>query len=281
MELKDYFPEVQEGAFPLADQDWISIENGGRYLYIPKSCLTEREQLLLGLGREGFHQVGQQSPWYHYLIDRKGNLPESFDYCQFIYLNHYQPLSAELVELLTSVIDGVEAVLPIGPTRTAFLRHQRNSPDLLQLLKQLLPTIESDFGLALTIFIGNTWDKLTGSVLRDYFEEENRLLNTYLTQKSTGNLLTFPELMLWSLVSHQPLPTLTQHFSQLLINQKEVADLVQALWQAHGNLVQTAQRLYIHRNSLQYKIDKFAQQSGLYLKNLDDLAFAYLLLLKH
>ncbi|MDV6872815.1 PucR family transcriptional regulator, partial [Pseudomonas aeruginosa] len=49
----------------------------------------------------------------------------------------------------------------------------------------------------------------------------------------------------------------------------------------HGNLVQTAQRLYIHRNSLQYKLDKFAQQSGLHLKQLDDLAFAHLFLLKY
>ncbi|MEW6856032.1 helix-turn-helix domain-containing protein [Streptococcus iniae] len=44
-------------------------------------------------------------------------------------------------------------------------------------------------------------------------------------------------------------------------------------------MVQTAQRLFIHRNSLQYKLDKLLAQSGLNLKNLDDLAFVHLFLL--
>ncbi|MFD3021264.1 helix-turn-helix domain-containing protein, partial [Streptococcus agalactiae] len=35
--------------------------------------------------------------------------------------------------------------------------------------------------------------------------------------------------------------------------------------------------LFIHRNSLQYKLDKFTQSSGLNLKILDDLAYAYLI----
>ncbi|WP_218654383.1 helix-turn-helix domain-containing protein, partial [Streptococcus pluranimalium] len=53
-----------------------------------------------------------------------------------------------------------------------------------------------------------------------------------------------------------------------------------AMWQEHGNLVQTAQRLFIHRNSLQYRLDKCYQATGLNLKDLDDLALAYLLILK-
>lgn len=74
---------------------------------------------------------------------------------------------------------------------------------------------------------------------------------------------------------------LTRQFHQFLSPQSDMADVVHALWSEHGNLVQTAQRLYIHRNSLQYKLDKFAQQSGLHLKQLDDLAFAHLFLLKY
>lgn len=66
----------------------------------------------------------------------------------------------------------------------------------------------------------------------------------------------------------------------VLGNQKETRELVEALWDSHGNLVQTAQSLYIHRNSLQYKLDKVYRQTGLQLKQLDDLAFAYLFLQK-
>ena len=36
-----------------------------------------------------------------------------------------------------------------------------------------------------------------------------------------------------------------------------------------------AQQLYLHRNSLQYKIDKWEELTGLQLKNLTDLALCY------
>lgn len=125
------------------------------------------------------------------------------------------------------------------------------------------------------------YDQVAAGTLRECFEEECQLLTAYLKQKSGGKLLTFAEVMLWSILSHQSFPALTRQFHQFLNPQSDMADVVHALWSEHGNLVQTAQRLYIHRNSLQYKLDKFAQQSGLHLKQLDDLAFAYLFLLKY
>ncbi|GFE43952.1 helix-turn-helix domain-containing protein [Streptococcus canis] len=282
MRLKDYFPDIQLGAFPLTDPDWISIEEGDHYVHFPKASLSERERLLLGLGLGDYPETTPlMSPWYYYLVDRQGNPPELFKDCQLIYLNHHQPLSADLIDLLKSMIDGVEVILPIHQTRTAFLCGQDCSAEVLQLLKDVVPTIESDFGLALTIFVGKAWHQLAASSLRDCFEEENQLLTAYLSQKSGGRLLTFSEVMLWSLLSQQSFPALTRQFHHLLTQQKDMADVVQALWLEHGNLVQTAQRLYIHRNSLQYKLDKFAQQSGLHLKQLDDLAVAYLFLLKY
>ncbi|MFP9225979.1 helix-turn-helix domain-containing protein [Streptococcus equi subsp. zooepidemicus] len=282
MALKDYFPDMREGAFPLADQDWISVEVGEQYLHFPKSSLSEREQLLLGLGRQRKEpSKDQRSPWYHYLILGQGEQPKEFQGCQFIYINHQCPLAGDLIELLKGIIEGVEAVLPISQTRTAFLVCHHSRSDLFQLLADLLPTIESDFGLALTIFIGNGWYQVSGNALRDYFKEENAVFTAYLAEHSASRLQTFSEVMLWSLLANSGLPALSKHFSQLLLANKEVMDLVLAMWQEHGNLVQTAQRLYIHRNSLQYKLDKFAQQSGLHLKQLDDLAFAYLFILKH
>ncbi|MGT2888332.1 helix-turn-helix domain-containing protein [Streptococcus didelphis] len=278
MTLKDLFPDMQVGSFPLPDQDWISIEEEGHYLHFPKDSLSEREQLLLALGRGQQVSLGQlRSPWYHYLLEHEGQPPESFENCQLIYLNHHLPLSLELIDLLRGMIGQVEAVLPISQTRTALLCPQESSSDLLQLLGDLLPTIESDFGLALTIFMGNSWHKVAASSLRDCFEEENRLLTAYLSQKSAGHLLTFSEVILWGLLTGQSLPSVMAYFNQRIKESSEVAELVKAMWQSHANLVQTAQKLFIHRNSLQYKLDKLSHQTGLNLKHLDDLAFAYLL----
>ncbi len=282
MELKDYFPEMQVGPHPLGDKEWVSVKEGDQYVHFPKSCLSEKERLLLevGLGQcEVLQPLG--SPWQRYLLDHQGNPPQLFETSQFIYLNHQQALPDDLVELLQQMIAGLEVILPISATQTAFLCRQSISIKVLRWLEDLLPTLESDFGLALTMFVGNAWYQVAAGTLRECFEEECQLLTAYLRQQSGRKLLTFSGLMLWSLLSHHTFLALTRQFHQFLSPQSDMADVVHALWSEHGNLVQTAQRLYIHRNSLQYKLDKFAQQSGLHLKQLDDLAFAHLFLLKY
>ncbi|TYL20027.1 PucR family transcriptional regulator, partial [Streptococcus pyogenes] len=50
MELKDYFPEMQVGPHPLGDKEWVSIKEGDQYVHFPKSCLSEKERLLLEVG---------------------------------------------------------------------------------------------------------------------------------------------------------------------------------------------------------------------------------------
>ncbi|MEW6856455.1 hypothetical protein ABG751_00255 [Streptococcus iniae] len=49
MELKELFPGVTCGAFPLSDDAFVSIEEDGRFFHFPKDSLSERELSLLSL----------------------------------------------------------------------------------------------------------------------------------------------------------------------------------------------------------------------------------------
>jgi len=62
--------------------------------------------------------------------------------------------------------------------------------------------------------------------------------------------------------------------------QDEFSDLIEALWQERGTLTKAATRLFIHRNTLQYRIDRFGQLTGLALKNMDDLTLCHFLLMQ-
>lgn len=77
-ELQDWFPEAQisdqpvekEGylTLPLASQQWILLE---------KSGLSEREKQLVALLTQQ-EQARSLNPWYSYLIEGKGQAPQSF-----------------------------------------------------------------------------------------------------------------------------------------------------------------------------------------------------------
>ena len=66
----------------------------------------------------------------------------------------------------------------------------------------------------------------------------------------------------------------------LLLSEDEVKELIEALWDAHGNVSKASQKLFLHRNTLQYRIDRFAEQTGLNVKDMNDLTLGHLLLQK-
>ena len=77
-ELQDWFPEAQisdqpvekEGylTLPLASQQWILLEEDG---------LSEREKQLVALLTQQ-EQARSLNPWYPYLIEGKGQAPQTF-----------------------------------------------------------------------------------------------------------------------------------------------------------------------------------------------------------
>ena len=58
---------------------------------------------------------------------------------------------------------------------------------------------------------------------------------------------------------------------QMILDQDQIQEIVLSLWENSAVLTKTAQQLYLHRNSLQYKIDKWEELTGLQLKELTDL----------
>ncbi|WP_052077226.1 helix-turn-helix domain-containing protein [Tetragenococcus muriaticus] len=55
--------------------------------------------------------------------------------------------------------------------------------------------------------------------------------------------------------------------------ESEFIQMIAALWKTQGNLSSAAKELFMHRNTLQYKVDKFQQQTKTNLKKMDDLVF--------
>lgn len=64
-----------------------------------------------------------------------------------------------------------------------------------------------------------------------------------------------------------------------IVTDTEIREMIQKLWSTNGNIAQSASELYIHRNTLIYRIEKFNRDTGLNLKRPHDLLICYLLTL--
>ena len=90
----------------------------------------------------------------------------------------------------------------------------------------------------------------------------------------------FSQLYLWGIEQADlDLTPIKERLHQLIESQDQLQDIIVALWDNGAVVTKAAQQLYLHRNSLQYKIDKWEELTGLQLKELTDLTLCYQLIL--
>lgn len=275
--LHDLFPEGKWQEHDTSPLQGVGIELEGGYYQLDPQRLSQREALLLQLlmGETGI--APETNPWRAFLRGQTHQAPSVPETIQFFYIDHQFPLSTEMTEMFLELLSGVVALVPFSDHRTIVVIEEGVTDEVYQLLQSLIPTMESDFTMRLTASLGNCWQGLTAEEITALFAEEEELVRAYHEASDQGTCYHFSSLLIWSFQANRSYPAIHRKLSQLIHQQKEMQDVIQALWKHGGNLVQTAQELYIHRNSLQYKLDKFHQLSGLNLKQLDDLASCYLL----
>lgn len=109
------------------------------------------------------------------------------------------------------------------------------------------------------------------------FEQIIKKQNELFTK--TNNIETI--MYLPDLIIEQNLPKISNPlFTNIYSYIKEdddVSKMIIKLWESNANISQTSTELYIHRNTLIYRINKFQADTNLDLKKPQDLLIAYLI----
>ena len=273
-ELLDWFPEAQILdqpidkigflALPLSSQQWILLE---------ETNLTEREKQLISLLTQQ-EQARSLNPWYSYLIEGKGQAPQTFKKIQLVYchLSYFQQENlASWLEMMQTLFPNCQTVLQVGVQDYVFVLQQDKYSAVRSILSDTIEAVEYDFGFRLSIMLGQVWSQTGYQPLSDLIQAERDLFKTWWRQGHQG-VHTFSQLYLWSLgeglVDHR---IIKDYLRQLILDQDQIQEIILSLWENSAVLTKTAQQLYLHRNSLQYKIDKWEE--------LTDLTLCYQLIL--
>ena len=280
MNLRDLFPEAVVNQETGQGPEWLTLPLDGQFIHFPLETLSQREQALLNLQEsQPALQSSDQDVWHQFLVQKKGGLPTKLERVQLLYLEHGIPLSSDLLDLFYGLLPHLTALVELHATRTLLVLDQTIPFEVEALIQDILPAVENDFGTKLTIFFGNSWTKLQAEELRQVFDSEYQLFSDFVPLKGSEQTISFAKMALWARSGQLNLGVIPEKIRHYIDESKDMADIIEAMWTSQTNLVQTAQKLFMHRNSLQYKLDKFHSLSGLNLKNLDDLAFCHLLML--
>ena len=281
-ELLDWFPDGKILDQPVDKEGYLSLPlSNYQWLLLEEASLSEREKQLVALLTKQ-EQTISLNPWYNYLIEGKGQAPQNFKKLQLVYchLSYFQQENlTSWLEMMGTLFPNCQTVLQVGAQDYIFVLQQDKYTSVRSILMDTLEAVEYDFGVRLSIMLGQVWSQTGHQALSDLIKAERDLFKNWWRQGHQG-FHTFSQLYLWSMGEKMvDLGLIKDYLHQMIVNQDQIQEIILSLWENSAVLTKTAQQLYLHRNSLKYKIDKWEELTGLQLKELTDLTLCYQLIL--
>ncbi|MCQ9225820.1 helix-turn-helix domain-containing protein [Streptococcus suis] len=276
-ELVSWFPQARLSQE--AGENTLALGDG-RYLNLADADLTERERYLLSLLSHPQEQK-LSSPWQSYL-QGQGTLPQSVEAIQFIHIHLWSQKEVQLdawQAMMTDLLPSQLAQVQLTPQDYLIVLEQGTWMDYQTILADTLSALEFDFGLRLTLLVGQVWPYQLADRWPQLYQAEANLFAQWRVHYHQSTVLSFSQLFLWGQGRAGLELGLVKASMLELIDQQDMQAIILALWTEGAVVTKAAQVLYIHRNTLQYRLDKWQDMTGLQLKDLTDLSFCYQVLL--
>lgn len=275
-QLQRLYPQATVQSAPSDRANVLSVAlTANKFLWIDTTNLNQRELVLLKL-----LTTKQTAPatdaWSAFLTGETTMAPQVTAKC--FQLLHFQVRftddsqhHSQWLTALAGLFDGVvHAAFTSQNAGYLLLKNPISAlsqPDL----SSLLDLLDNDFYTNTHLLIGSHQPALTALPATYAFEQQL----FHQTHKQAVSTLSGSMLPYLAATHRQALNGLTPD----LLADADNRQLIAALYQTQGNVRQAAAHLFLHRNTLLYRIDKLERCSGFNLKDMDDLVYCYLLTL--
>lgn len=265
------------------DKNTLYFHEYPYYLAIPEKNLSDRERILLKtlLSQEmppDFSERGRY--WYNLLIKGRPFKKEAHARkARFIQFQLASRLSnSELIEwrkALEAFFDSTSSFIYLSSRKGIIIEEALSIAE--EDLVAIANTLANDFSVKCYFQIGLRYT--VSPLLRSIFTEENQLFERMMAGSSTKEVtsveagffsLLVPIICEWKILDE---------VRMMIAEDGAWIAIIRAIWAYQGNISLAAKHLYMHRNTLQYRMDRFYERTGVSLKKMDGLTFAYLTLL--
>lgn len=145
--------------------------------------------------------------------------------------------------------------------------------------EKIIDALMSDLYMNIRFLVGPYFHSL--EKVRMYYRSMLESANTTFSY-SNQSVTTYKEAILYQIVNQIDNELLSQVEDIVLKNVKadhELLRTIQIYMQSDLNVTVAAKKLHLHRNSLQYRLDKFIDKTGINIKQFKDAAMVYLVIL--
>lgn len=192
------------------------------------------------------------------------------------------------MQILNNGKDGDSDLLAeVGRHSLAMLKgveEEVNFSELEEYAKAIEMSFLTEYGTAVYVGISNPRDDLVS--IPEAYEEARSAINVGRIYHSNRTVFVYRNLLLERFLSDVP-TDMCGSYNAMIFNRKtarlfndEMVHTIETFFDNSLNLSETARKLYIHRNTLVYRLEKVQRAIGLDLRNFDDaVTFKMMMLL--
>ncbi|MHC5230023.1 helix-turn-helix domain-containing protein [Enterococcus sp. LJL99] len=263
-----------------ASKEKLSLFIDEKYYLIDEEILSESESKLLKhlFPLKEFAVNPDQHPWYLYLFSN-----QTVDYQGTFRIFHFhiqKPkdfLQSEWQHSLKEIFQNQLDFFFFSENDGVLIEEYNKNHFSLEELQSIFLTLDADFDSSTAVFIGNffAFDHFSTEI---FYEEQMIFKNERKYQKQQTTFSLSDVALHYFTKEAVSKSLIMQHWKQNDVIDQDMQNIIVSLWKNQGNISSAAKDLFMHRNTLHYRLDKFGEQTGLSLKKMDDLLFCYLLL---
>ncbi|MCT8139475.1 helix-turn-helix domain-containing protein [Anaerobacillus sp. CMMVII] len=260
----------------------------GEILSLKKRALSEEQIQLLDLFLTPLHKehtTDSKTEHSWRLLIETGELPSTIEFSTqsssyrftHFYINGALQDEVEFTEAMHSLFQREITLLWNTPTDGVIIEYMTNDADTYD-ADSLVEAIMTDFYVKVSIYQGTIfsdlsdaknvydWERMAFSLGRRVLPkltviQKEQLIPFLLTNESSEMTKT----MLLQTISH-------------VHDDKELLKTIKIFFESNLNTTLAAKKLFMHRNSLQYRIDKFIEKTGIDIKQFQQAAAMYMLI---
>ncbi|WP_050614219.1 PucR family transcriptional regulator [Bacillus testis] len=261
---------------------WIEV--GAEKLGIPSNQLSQAEKNLLEALYPSSRTIRQNSRQLNWRLffEEDDKLPlTNWKQLRILYFTITQEDLAlqEWEEALLSFFHPDSILVWTSQTEGFILEESKTHSIDREELETIIHTLEMDFYCGMRFYIGSQQN--VGTNLRSHYRMEKNSFFKALAYNPTKKVYSIQSAFLYLLLSGLG-PETNWYIKEILGDTARDQEMIKTIktYLAHNqNATLTAKELFIHRNSLQYRIDKFIDKTGLDIKQFQDAAVVYMAIL--
>jgi Regulator of polyketide synthase expression len=277
--LLELYPDAKVVIEPSSDPHNYNFLISGQWVTIKKDHLSNREKFLLSLVSQDNNNKSINNQWWNFLVHETDKIPAEEINVRVLQFE-VQKLESddranEWLSVFEDTFDDVVDSFWINKYTGILIEKETNTNmDKLE-VQRMIELVDSDFYTKSHVYVGQFWP--VNDKLPNIFDMERQLFHKSLEMKERVNNLST---VILDFLIEQNLKN-TDMFKSLknkIDIDSKTTQMINTLYKCDSNLAKTSKMLFLHRNTLLYRMEKFHEQTGFDLKDRDDLVLCFLLL---